>query len=375
MVTTSAAIQPHENGTLVLAGNWTSETIVSLQADCRGVLPYAADTGHPICLSTTDIQAIDASGAVLILRLIKQLKAQGKTVHLENVCAHIQALLAEADADLQAMTHAHQAERSGAIYRLGRFMCRKCLKAERFLWFFGQVMVYIYRLIIRQGQMQWVQVSKTIERCGFRALPIVGLLTFLVGVVLAYQISVQLAVYGANIFVVDLTGVVTFREFAPLITAVIVAGRSATAYTAEIGTMKVQEELDALETMGILPIERLATPKVLGLMLVLPLLCVWADITGMLGSMMMAKMSLGVSFHNFLQRFQSVISVSHFWVGLIKMPFFALMIAVVGCFQGFSVSGSAASVGRRTTLSAVQAIFLVILTDAIFSVFFSLGGI
>ncbi len=210
-----------------------------------------------------------------------------------------------------------------------------------------------------------------IRTAGLDALPIVGLLSFLLGVVVAYQGADQLRQYGANIFVADLVGLSMLREFAPLITAIIVAGRSGSAYAAQIGTMSVTEEIDAMRTIGIEPHELLVLPKILALVVALPLLTVFADAMGVLGGMVMAKTQLGVGFAEFFDRMALAVSVTSFLVGIGKAPVFAIIIAMVGCFQGFRTHGGADSVGRQTTRSVVQSIFLVIVADALFSIAFS----
>jgi phospholipid/cholesterol/gamma-HCH transport system permease protein len=186
---------------------------------------------------------------------------------------------------------------------------------------------------------------------------------------------VQLSHYGANIFVVDLLGIALLREFAPLLTAIIMAGRTGSAYTAQLGTMKLNQEFDALQTMGLSPMHMLVLPKIVALLIALPLLTVVADFVGVLGGMIMAKSMLQVSFIDFLSRFSEVVSLKNYVIGLIKTPVFALLIATIGCYQGFQVHASATSVGQRTTTSVVQSIFAIIAADAAFSILFSYLGI
>jgi phospholipid/cholesterol/gamma-HCH transport system permease protein len=189
--------------------------------------------------------------------------------------------------------------------------------------------------------------------------------------VIAYQGADQLQRFGANIFIADLVGLSMVRELSPLMTAIIVAGRSGSAYTAQIGTMKVTEEIDALRTIGISPTELLVLPKLIALIIALPLLTVFADITGLLGGMLMASSKLDVSYAMFIDRLGDAVHLSSFLTGIGKAPVFAAIIALVGCYQGFQVTGSADSVGRQTTVSVVQGIFLVILSDALFSIAFN----
>jgi phospholipid/cholesterol/gamma-HCH transport system permease protein len=194
-------------------------------------------------------------------------------------------------------------------------------------------------------------------------------------VVVAYQGADQLKHYGANVFVVELVGYAMLREFAPLIGAIIIAGRSGSAHAAQIGTMVVAEEIDALHTLGIDPMHRLVLPKILALAVALPLLTLFADVAGVFGGMVMARSQLGIGFGEFLTRFGSVMQGSALLIGVGKAFVFALIIVTVGCFQGFRTSGNADSVGRQTTLSVVQSIFLVIVADALFSVAFNVLGL
>jgi phospholipid/cholesterol/gamma-HCH transport system permease protein len=193
----------------------------------------------------------------------------------------------------------------------------------------------------------------------------------MLGLVVAYQSADQLRNYGANVFIADIIGLSMLREFAPLMTAIIVAGRSGSAYAAQIGTMQVTEEIDAMRTLGIEPQEMLVLPKLLALAIALPLLTVFADVLGVLGGMLMARTQLDVSFTQFLDRLGKAVSVTSYLTGIGKAPVFATIIVVVGCFQGFRTQGSAESVGRQTTRSVVHSIFLVIVADALFSVAFN----
>jgi len=187
--------------------------------------------------------------------------------------------------------------------------------------------------------------------------------------------GLQLETYGANAFIAYLSGMAVFREFAPLITAIIVAGRTSSAFTAQLGSMKINEEIDALYTMGLSPTELLVVPKVIGLLLVFPLLIFWSDVFGILGAMLMAKSMLDIGYYDFLTRVQDSVGLSQLLLGLYKAPAFAILIALVGCYQGFRVQANADSVGSQTTKSVVQALFLIIITDAIYSIIYSWKGL
>ena len=241
----------------------------------------------------------------------------------------------------------------------------------RFLSFIGRTCTETVRLIFNLSHFRFKALITIIHRSGFDALPIISLLSLMIGVVITYQMGLQLRNYGANIYIVDLLGLSILREFAPLLTAIMVAGRTGSAYTAQIGIMKITQEVDALNTMGVTSGELLVIPRILGLLIALPLLTMWADIFGVLGGMIMANNMLGISWYDFLHRFPQVISLKALLIGLGKAPIFALIIASVGCYQGMSVTGSADSLGKNTTRSVVWSIFLIIVADAIFSIIFS----
>ena len=248
-------------------------------------------------------------------------------------------------------------------------------QGQELLAFTGNTALTGLAVATHPGRLRWRNVLHHVQIGGFQAMPIVALMAFLLGVVVAYQGADQLRHYGANIFVVDLVGYAMLREFAPLMTAIIIAGRSGSSYAAQIGTMVVTEEIDAMRTMGMEPREVLVLPRIGALVIALPLLTVLADITGVFGGMVMARTQLDIGFREFIVRFGDVLQGASFLVGIGKAVVFAVVISLIGCFQGFRTQGSADSVGRQTTLSVVQAIFLVIVVDAAFSVAFNILGV
>jgi phospholipid/cholesterol/gamma-HCH transport system permease protein len=240
--------------------------------------------------------------------------------------------------------------------------------------FFGALVETLGRIVVNPKRLRWVSVVSHIERTGLNALPIVGMISFLVGVVLAFQGADQLRRFGAQVFTINMVGISVLREMGILLTAIVVAGRSGSAFTAEIGAMQVNEEVDALRVTGLDPMEVLVAPRVIALMIALPLLTFFADIMGLLGGGIMSVALVDVSFGQYWRILNNAINLDTFLVGLVKAPVFALLIALVGCFEGLRVSGSAESVGRLTTRSVVEGIFLVIIFDAFFSVLFSYLG-
>lgn len=258
------------------------------------------------------------------------------------------------------------------LERIGRKSHAAIEQATALLAFAGESAWALAGWVAHPKRMRWRPILFNVRSAGFDALPIIGLLSFLLGVVVAYQGADQLRQYGANIFVADLVGLSMLREFAPLITAIIVAGRSGSAYAAQIGTMAVTEEIDAMRTLGIEPLELLVLPKIIALVIVLPLLTVFSDVLGVAGGMVMSQTQLGVGFAEFLDRMAKAVSITSYLVGICKAPVFAVIIGLVGCFQGFRTRGGADSVGLQTTRSVVQSTFLVIVADALFSIAFSM---
>ena len=252
------------------------------------------------------------------------------------------------------------------------YMGRNFLESFNFI---GALWILWLAMLFKPRRWRINLLLEVIYHAGCKAVGIVGLLAFLIGVVLTYQVGKELSQYGANIFVVNLLGLSILREFGPLITAIIVAGRSGSAFTAELGAMKMQQETDALITLGISPLERLVLPRIIGLLIALPLLTMFANILAIIGGMCSSKGLLGLSFYNFLVQFQLNVSVKSLLLGMLKAPFFAFIIAVIGCYRGLLVKQDSVSIGVETTKSVVFSIFSIIVADAFFSVLFSLLGL
>ena len=257
------------------------------------------------------------------------------------------------------------------VERVGAAVITQLYEARDLVNFFGLVTVTAVRVILHPGRVRFTSVAAHIEQVGFNALPIVGLLSFLIGVVLAYQGADQLRAFGAEIYTINLLGISVLREIGVLMTAILVAGRSGSAFTAEIGTMKVNEEVDAMQTLGLDVTEVLVLPRLFAVVLALPLLVFFADMAALAGGALMSTTALDFSLPQFVTQLRGAIHLSTYWVGLVKAPVFALLIGLVGCYEGLKVEGGAESVGRMTTKSVVVSIFLVIVADAAFSILFS----
>ncbi|SER53442.1 phospholipid/cholesterol/gamma-HCH transport system permease protein [Tranquillimonas rosea] len=258
---------------------------------------------------------------------------------------------------------------------LGRTSASYARTAVDMTGFLGQVIATLAVLVLRPRRLRLISLVHHMHEVGVRAVPIVALMAFLIGVVLAFQGAAQLRQFGAEVFVVDLISISILRELGILLTAIIVAGRSASAFAAAIGSMKMREEIDAMRTLGLDPISVLVVPRVLALILMLPVLGFLADLAGLIGGGLMSWIELGISPAVFQSRLLSGADVWHYAIGLIKAPFFAVIIGITGCYQGMQVEGNADSLGRMTSASVVLAIFLVIVADAVFSIFFAVLGV
>ena len=320
-----------------------------------------------LVFEASGIEAFDTGGAVVLYRALMEARRQGCEVSIEGLRPDYAQLMSLVSSNWAAMV-TEVASRSNGTERFRASIRNRVAQGARALAFLGESATALVRLVASPGRMRWRSCLNSLRLDGVNALPITGLLTFLIGVVIAYQGAEQLRKFGTNIFIVDLVGISLLREIAPLIAAILIAGRSGSAYAAQIGTMKVTEELDALQTFGLSPIELLVLPRVLALVVALPLLTAYADVLGVFGGMLIASNQLNVSFTAFLSRFDEAVALRHLLIGLGKAPFFAVIIALVGCYQGFQIRGGVDDVGRHTTISVVQSIFLVIIFDAICSI-------
>ncbi|HUX25519.1 MAG TPA: MlaE family lipid ABC transporter permease subunit [Burkholderiales bacterium] len=356
---------------LALSGSWTARGIGAVQRQLESVR-FASKA--VVIADGARVEALDTAGAWVLQKLLLRLRGEGIEVTLRGLRPEFARLLQAAGRQAAGQTgtipQLADAPRS-ALDGVGRSAAAAFEQVVALLGFVGESAAALAGCIAHPARFRWRTMLYNIRGAGFDALPIVGLLSFLLGIVVAYQGAGQLRQYGANIFVADLVGLSMLREFAPLITAIIIAGRSGSAYAAQIGTMSVTEEIDAMRTLGIAPLDLLVVPKVIALVIALPLLTAFADVLGVFGGMIMARAQLGVGFGEFLDRFVKAVSMTSYLIGICKAPVFAAIIAVVGCFQGFRTKGGADGVGRQTTRSVVQSIFLVIVADALFSVAFS----
>jgi len=357
-------------------GDWQLRTAAALRARLDE-LPRAAG-GEAVALDLDTLGELDTSGALLLCQLIERQREAGAAVELRGGDPGQRRLLQRVRDAGSAPCPPQPAPRNAfaaAVERLGAGCCANVALMLDFVAFLGRATRVFASGLLRPRQWRITSLVHHMEQVGLNALPIIALIAFLIGVVVAYQGSVQLARFGAQIFVVDGMALSILRELAILLTAVVVAGRSGSAFTAQLGSMVVNEEVDALRALGLDPMHVLVLPRVWALTLSLPLLAFIADLAGLLGGALVCWLALDIGPALFIERLSGAVDAWDLFVGLVKAPVFAVLIGLIGCHNGLAVERSAESVGRLTTRAVVQAIFLVIVADALFSVFFGYIGL
>lgn len=356
-------VDPESGRRLLLAGRWTlAEAGLRQQA-------LARDWPDIEQIDAQRIEQLDSAGALLLVQLLGRLKLELSRVTLNSVHQPLLAAIAAASQREGMVPEPHSGLRD-LLARVGETTLGLWLQTRMFLGFIGLSLNTLLRGLIHPRRLRITAMVHHIEATSLDAVPLIAVLCFMIGAVVALVGSTVLATYGATIFVVELVGFSFLREFGVLLTAIVVAGRSASAFTAQIGAMKAREEIDAIRTLGLDPIELLVLPRMLAMLIGVPMLTFVAMIAGIAGGLTVAAVSLDITPDAFLTRFHETVAVRHFLIGLGKAPLFAAVISLIGCLEGFKVEGTAQSVGERTTSSVVQSIASVIVLDALAALFF-----
>jgi phospholipid/cholesterol/gamma-HCH transport system permease protein len=338
-----------------------------------GDFPQRLDAlaAKPLVLDLSGVDRIDTVGAWLIQQFAERSGARIEGAREDAL--RLMSLVRRSEADVRV-----RPEPPNPVVRIVTEIGDATMVAFKtmlgLIAFFGAILVSSWALVRHPGRLRMNAIVHRFELVGVKALGIIGLMSFLIGIVIAQQGAVQLEQFGAEVLTVNLIGRLTTRELGVLMTAIMVAGRSGSAFAAQIGTMKLTEEIDAMRTIGVSPIEALVIPRMLAAIIMMPLLGFYATIVSIIGGGLFCWISLEIPPVTFVQRLQEVIPLTDLWVGVLKAPVFGAIIAMTGCFQGMQVSGNAEEVGLKTTAAVVQAIFLVIVLDAFFAVFFSQIG-
>ena len=360
--------QSNDNSNLKLKNDWNKKTIPSIIDELKNInIPK----DKQLTIDFQELLSCDSSGMIYLISFSKEFKKENITLSNLNSYEKIYTFYEKHYQE----KFFEEESKNQLLENIGKKTYEMYLSVVDFTTFVGKVFYFLVYSIFNPSKIRFKAIFKYIETSAINALLIVAVTAFLVGVVIAYQGAVQLEKFGANIFIVEMISITMFREIAPLVTAIVIAGRSASSYTAEIGAMKITEEIDAMKTMNFEPTMFLTIPRIIALSISLPLLVFFADFVGIFGGMVIAYINLDVSFMEFFSRLGTEVPLKHFMMGVFKSVFFGIAIALIGCYRGFQVQNNTTSIGKYTTISVVNAIFVVIIIDAIFSVIFTEMGI
>ena len=357
------------------AGSWTAAHATTLERLSNGVTPQL-DGAAAVKVDMAGVRELDTLGAWLLEKMARRVNSAGHRTNIVGIADNYAGLIDEVR-QVNRRTPAPAPARNPVVAKLndiGRSTIGAREDVTAFLQMLGALCIAILGVLRRPRSLRLTSLTYQLYRVGWQAIPIVMLITFLIGAIIAQQGIFHFRKFGADSYVVDMVGILVLRELGVLIVAIMVAGRSGSAYTAELGSMKMREEIDALSTMGLDPIEVLMLPRILALIFALPILSFIGAMAALYGGCLVAWFYGGMGPAIFLARLHEAVSVTHFEVGIIKAPFMALVIGIVACSEGLRVKGSAESLGKQTTTSVVKSIFLVIVLDGLFAVFFASIG-
>jgi phospholipid/cholesterol/gamma-HCH transport system permease protein len=359
-------LQSREGGkSLVFSGDWRTLTVAPMADRLAEIKVNKSQISH-LHLHFEDSFSADMAGAWMIAKFLETLKLSEK--QQKKLPETIKNLI-EKSFDFPVENESLSV--SNFLKEMGRFTLELAHNTKSIVGFLGQTLVNIYNTLISRKGFRWSGIAYFIDVVGFKAIPIISLISLLIGAVLAYQGVKQLERFGASSYAVDFLAVSLLREISVLLTSIVVAGRSGSAFTAQIGTMSLNQEIDAIRMMGLNPFHVLVIPRVFALLISLPLLVLLSIAMGGMGGMIVIRGTVGIPYGEFWSLFQGAVYKTTFWTGMSKAPLFALIIGIIGCYRGMQVKGSAESVGLMTTRSVVESIFMVIICDAIMSIFFT----
>ena len=350
---------------IVPIGDWTVLTLAAVAKDIEKLCPEGHN--HNAVIDVSQLGRLDTSGALMLVRCAAP--AGKATPRVEGEHEYAGILINQVSEAWEPVPRKRQREYGimPLLERTGRGLHAAVDEGYDSLAFFGRTLGAVAKVFVAPHKFRWTATVNVMEQAGLNALPIIALLAFFIGAVVAYIGLNQLANFGASVFAVELVSIAVLREFGVLITAIMLAGRSDSAFTAQIGAMRMQQEIDAMQVMGLDPYDVLVAPRVVAIVLMAPLMTFVAMMAGMIGGMLVIWSVLGFQPGFFFARTSETVPLIHFWAGMAKAPVFAVVIAIIGCRQGLNVGGDVESLGRRTTASVVQSIFMVIVIDAIFA--------
>lgn len=371
----TAESEAGRSGTRVrLSGVWTIVAAGDLSAALGEASP---GSDGPVVIDGSDVERLDTAGAFLIHQARRRFSEAGREVQLEGFSPAQMILI-----DAVSRTGKTEFKKSPAVNPIVRFLSAVGVQATeivadlvRVMATLGEFLVALLGMLAWRRRMRWAAFVNHLDRTGLQAVPIVSLMSFLIGMIIAQQGGFYFRTYGAELFVVDLVGILVCREIGVLLTAIMVAGRSGSAFTAEIGSMRMREEIDALTVLGVSPVDVLVVPRLLALVIALPILTLVADLAALAGSWVVVTFYMGIPSDTYFLRLQQAMTPTYFLIGIMKAPFMAMVVGLMACVEGMKVEGSAESLGSHTTSSVVKAIFMVIVIDGVFAMFFAALGI
>jgi len=359
---------------LAAAGAWIAKNARSLEAQIDAAT-QGRGTINEVRIDMARVERLDTFGAWLLERLVRAFSARGCATKVEGLKADYCSLVDVVHVvKLEEPPVRRTIQLADALASIGHSIVSVSGSFGAFVNLLGALSVVIVRILAQPRRLRFTSMVHQLDNVGWRGVPIIILITFLVGCIIAQQGIFHFSKFGADIYVVDMVGILVLRELGVLIVCIMVAGRSGSAYTAELGSMKMREEIDALQTMGFDPIEVLILPRILALIVGVPILTFLGSMAALYGGGLVCWLYGGIEPSIFIERLKEAISLDHFEVGMIKAPFMALVIGVVSCVEGMNVKGSAESLGLQTTASVVESIFLVIVLDGLFAIFFASIG-
>jgi phospholipid/cholesterol/gamma-HCH transport system permease protein len=360
---------------LAAGGAWIAKNARNLEAEIDSATKRDG-TISEVRIDMAKVERLDTFGAWLLERLVRSFSARGCATQVDGLNADFRSLVDEVHTvKLDEERRRRPNQFAYALASVGEGVVSVGNSLGAFVNLLGALAIALGRVIAHPRSLRFTPLVHQLDKVGWRGLPIILLITFLVGAIIAQQGIFHFRKFGADIYVVDMVGILVLRELGVLIVCIMVAGRSGSAYTAELGAMKMREEIDALQTMGFDPVEILLLPRILALVIGVPILTFFGSLAALYGGGLVCWLYGGIEPHVFLERLKEAISLDHFKVGMIKAPFMALIIGVVACVEGLAVKGSAESLGLQTTASVVESIFLVIVLDGLFAIFFASIGI
>ena len=355
---------------LFLRGEWNKQSLPAIIKQ----LSFVSFNHKSICIDFSQLHTCDSCAIIYLISFIKKLEPKYE-VMLKNTEKFEALYTLYSNYYTPIPDNTLEKNYSYWLKTIGIYTISVYIATLRVMNFIGEVVYFIFVSVFTFKSIRLKTMLNHIETSAVNALFIIGVTSFLVGVVIAYQGSVQLEKFGANIFIVEMVSITMFREIAPLMTAIVIAGRTASSYTAEIGAMKITEEIDAMKTMGFEPTLFLTIPRVFALIISLPLLIFFSDLVSVFAGSIVAYLDLNITFAEFYNRMKDTVELRHFLIGIFKGIFFGIAIAMIGCYRGFQVQNNTTSIGKYTTISVVNAIFIVIALNAIFSVILTQSGL